>query len=56
MHVTRYIVKINRLRVAEKESIKEQVVADIQRTENVALEINAVNKETDYKLKQSSND
>ena len=35
---------------------KEQVVADFQRNETVALEMSAVNNDIDNTLKQSSNE
>ena len=37
-------------------NVKGQVIADVQQIENVALEMNIVNTETDNTLKQSSND
>ena len=40
---------------AEKDNIKEQVAANMQRNESVPLEMNAINNETDNVLKQSSN-
>ena len=43
----RYIIKSNRLTDAEKDNIKELVVADIQRNESAALKMNAVNNEID---------
>ena len=52
----RCILKSNRLTDAEKDNIKEQLVADIERNESVALEMSAFNKETDDTLKQWSND
>ena len=55
-NVRTYILKSNRLTETEKDSIKEQVVANIQQNESVALEMNVVNDETDNTLKQSSND
>ena len=39
----------------EKDSIEKKIVTDIQQNKSVALEINAVNGETDKALKQSSN-
>ena len=50
------MIRSNRLTNAEKDSIKEQVTADIQRNETVAFEMNAANNEADNTLKQSSND
>ena len=43
----RYILKIDHLRDAEKDNLKMSVIVDIQRNENIALEMNAVNNETD---------
>ena len=51
----RYIIKSNRSTDTEKDNLKEQVIADIQRNEIVTLEINAVNNETDNILKESNN-
>ena len=39
----------------KKDYIKDQVLGDIHRKENVILEMNAVNNETDNTSKQSSN-
>ena len=52
----RYIIKSNHLTDVEKDNVKEQVVAHIQRNKNVALKINRVDNETDYTLKQLNND
>ena len=49
----RYNIKTNYLKDAEKD-IKEQVVADIQRNERVAFEMNAGYNGSDNGLKQSS--
>ena len=48
-------IPINHLTDAEKDSIKEQVVADIQGNKH-ALEMDEVKDERDNTLKQSSND
>ena len=56
MNVRSYIYKSNRLTDMEKDSIKEQLIPDIQRNKSVTLEMNTVNNETDCKLKQSSNE
>ena len=51
----RHIIKSNRLTDFEKDNIKEQVIADIQRNEIVALKMNAANNKTKDISKQSSN-
>ena len=52
VNVRRYIFESKLLTDAEK-YIKELEIVDIQRSEGVALEIDAVNNETDDKSKQS---
>ena len=52
----RYIIKSKCVTDDEKDNIKEKVLVDIQRNESVALKMNALNKETDNSLKQSSDD
>ena len=42
-----YIIKINRLTDVGKDSIKEQVVAHIQRNECVTRKMNVINYEPD---------
>ena len=51
-----HILKSHCLTDAEKQSIKELVIHYIQLDECVAIEMNAVNNETDNTLKQSKND
>ena len=50
------IFKKRRLIDAEKDCIKEQVVANIQRNESVAFDIHAGYYKTDNTLKQANND
>ena len=46
-NVRRYIIKSNCLTDAEKDSIKEQVITDIQQNESIVLKMNEINNETD---------